>query len=178
VTCVQNVCSIDVFIKTINSLYSIDVWYFYMPECPTQAYWIMLASAFATLLHCYTKLICHSFRSFLARGWPLWDVLSWLCPAPLLSLARTGAKRQPHLLPAAEVAQGTSKVQQLPCFSELQIWKMIKMMDNYVNLWKITENNGQSVSDIFWGLPVLPLFFLQSSWCCCCFSSGMHPPPF
>ena len=39
----------------------------------------------------------------------------------------------------------------------LQIWKMIKMMDNYVNLRKITENNGQSVSDIFWGLPVLPL---------------------
>ena len=30
-----------------------------MVECPTQAYWIMLASAFATLLHCYTKVICH-----------------------------------------------------------------------------------------------------------------------
>ena len=46
--------------------------------------------------------------------------------------------------------------------SNLQIWKMIKMMDNYVNLWKITENNGQSVSDIFWGLPVLPLVFFSN----------------
>ena len=46
-------------------------------------------------------------------------------------------------------------------FLNFKFWKMIKMMDNYVNLWKITENNGQSASDIFWGLPVLPLVFFS-----------------
>ena len=67
---VTNVCSIDVFIKTINSLYSIDVWYC-ISTCQNAPHKHIGSCWHPHSLHCYTKLICHFFRSFVARGWPL-----------------------------------------------------------------------------------------------------------